>query len=77
VAQLYPRALGFLCVASYDSQGSGGGILTRLHTGLPITLVTSQLRHPLHSNGLLRMNRPTHFTPQKHYYFSDSGTHFC
>jgi hypothetical protein len=27
------RALGSLFVASYDSQGSGGGILTRLHTG--------------------------------------------
>jgi hypothetical protein len=33
VAQLCPRALGSLFVASYDSQGSGGGILTRLHTG--------------------------------------------
>jgi hypothetical protein len=33
VAQLYPWALGSLFVASYDSQGSGGGILTRLHTG--------------------------------------------
>jgi hypothetical protein len=32
VAQLYPRALGSLCVASYDSQGYGGGILTHLHT---------------------------------------------
>jgi hypothetical protein len=32
VAQLYPRVLGSLSVASYDSQGSGGGILTRLHT---------------------------------------------
>jgi hypothetical protein len=26
VAQLYPRALAFLSVASYDSQGFGGGI---------------------------------------------------
>jgi hypothetical protein len=34
VAQLYPRALGYIFVASYGSQGSGGGILTRLHTGL-------------------------------------------
>jgi hypothetical protein len=34
VAKLYPRALGSLYVASYDSQGYGGGILTRLHTGL-------------------------------------------
>jgi hypothetical protein len=33
VAQLYPRALGSIFVASYDSQGYGGGILTRLHTG--------------------------------------------
>jgi hypothetical protein len=32
VAQLYSRALGSLFVASYDSQGYGGGILTRLHT---------------------------------------------
>jgi hypothetical protein len=32
VAQLYLRALGSLLVASYDSQGSDGGILTRLHT---------------------------------------------
>jgi hypothetical protein len=33
VAQLYPRALGSLFVASYDSQDYGGGILTRLNTG--------------------------------------------
>jgi hypothetical protein len=31
---LYSRALGSLSVASYDSQGYGGDILTRLHTGL-------------------------------------------
>jgi hypothetical protein len=30
VAQLYPQALGSLFVAFYDSQGYGGGILTRL-----------------------------------------------
>jgi hypothetical protein len=30
VAQLYPQALGSLFVASYDSQGCGGGIRTRL-----------------------------------------------
>jgi hypothetical protein len=34
MAQLYPQALGSLFVASYDSQGYGGGIVTRLHTGL-------------------------------------------
>jgi hypothetical protein len=33
VAQLYPRALGSLFVTSYDSQGYGGGILTRHHMG--------------------------------------------
>jgi hypothetical protein len=33
VAQLHPRALGSFFVASYDSQGYGWGILTRLHTG--------------------------------------------
>jgi hypothetical protein len=32
VAQIYPRALGSLSVASYDSQGYGGGILSRLHS---------------------------------------------
>jgi hypothetical protein len=33
MAQLYPRALASLFVASYDSQGYGGGILTFLDTG--------------------------------------------
>jgi hypothetical protein len=33
VAQLCPQALGSLFVPFYDSQGYGGGILTRLHTG--------------------------------------------
>jgi hypothetical protein len=33
VAQIYPQALGSLSVASYDSQGYGGGILSRLHMG--------------------------------------------
>jgi hypothetical protein len=32
VARLYPRALGSHFVASYDSQGYGGSILTLLHT---------------------------------------------
>jgi hypothetical protein len=33
VAQMYSRALGSLFGASYDSQGYGGVILIRLHTG--------------------------------------------
>jgi hypothetical protein len=36
VAQLYSQALGYIFVASYDSQGYGGGILTRLHTGFTV-----------------------------------------
>jgi hypothetical protein len=32
VTQLYPQEPGSLLVAFYDSQGYGGGILTRLHT---------------------------------------------
>jgi hypothetical protein len=34
VAQLYPRALGSLFVASYDSQGYSGVIRIRLHVGM-------------------------------------------
>jgi hypothetical protein len=31
VSELYPQALGSLFVASYDSQGYGGGIRNRIH----------------------------------------------
>jgi hypothetical protein len=34
VAQLYSQALGSLFVASYELQDYGGGIRTRLHTGV-------------------------------------------
>jgi hypothetical protein len=40
VAELHPQALGSLIIV-YDSQGYGGGILTRLHTG------NGQYRKPL------------------------------
>jgi hypothetical protein len=40
VVQIYPRALGSLFVASNDSQGSGGGILTRLHPGCLVMLIS-------------------------------------
>jgi hypothetical protein len=33
VAQIYPRELGSLSIASYDSQGYGTGILSRLYAG--------------------------------------------
>jgi hypothetical protein len=36
-AQLYPRTLGSLYVATYDSQGYGGGILIRLQIAFFIT----------------------------------------
>jgi hypothetical protein len=32
VAKLYPQATGSLFVVFYDSQGYGGGIVSRLHT---------------------------------------------
>jgi hypothetical protein len=32
VTRLYPQALGFIFLASYDSQGYGGGNRPRLHT---------------------------------------------
>jgi hypothetical protein len=38
VARLYPQALGSLFVVSHDSQGYGGGVLTRLHTGFSNSL---------------------------------------
>jgi hypothetical protein len=33
MAKLYPQAMGSLFVASYNSQGYGGGIRTHLHIG--------------------------------------------
>jgi hypothetical protein len=45
VAQLYPRALGSLFVASYDSQSYGGSILTRLHTGIELAASWSCLQY--------------------------------
>jgi hypothetical protein len=38
VVQLYPQAMGSFFVNSYDSQGYGGGIRSRLHTGIEIWL---------------------------------------
>jgi hypothetical protein len=42
VAQLYTWALGSLSVASYDSQGYGGGILTSLSTGLKYSILSKK-----------------------------------
>jgi hypothetical protein len=51
VAHLYPQASGSLVVASCYSQGYGGGIRTRLHTGYCLTAPTVLLitsRHGPH-----------------------------
>jgi hypothetical protein len=50
VTQLYPQALGFLFVASYDSQGYGGGIRTHLHAGL-ISNCQSQSQSQIATDG--------------------------
>jgi hypothetical protein len=38
VTQLYPQAPGSLSVASYDSQGYGGGIRTQFHAAYLLTI---------------------------------------
>jgi hypothetical protein len=45
VARFYPQALGSLFVASYDSQGYGGGILSRLHMGMGKGLQVAPLKY--------------------------------
>jgi hypothetical protein len=46
MAQLYPQTLCSLYVASYDSQGDGGGIRSRLHCGGPgVSLPVSTCQH--------------------------------
>jgi hypothetical protein len=58
VSQLYPQALGSLFVASYDSQGYGGGIQTCLHAGsscyIALGWTTAQKTHLLPSNGYMQ-----------------------
>jgi hypothetical protein len=39
VSQLCPQTLGSLLVVSYESQGYGGGIITRLHARVFVVLV--------------------------------------
>jgi hypothetical protein len=59
VAQLYSQALGPLSVTSYDSQGYGGGIQNRLHTGMVLAsaaVLAIQPRHRAH-----RKQFPTFF----------------
>jgi hypothetical protein len=57
VAQLYPQALDYLFVASYDSQGYSGGIRPRLHTGFMQTYVGANSDLNL-GDGRFRKTRP-------------------
>jgi hypothetical protein len=50
VAQLYPPGTGSLFIASYDSQGYGGGILTRLHTCHTWVHLNGHLINPSHQS---------------------------
>jgi hypothetical protein len=57
VAQLYPRALGSLFVASYDLQGYIGGIVTRLHTGpAPATTPVGFMKPRQHKAPMTKQN---------------------
>jgi hypothetical protein len=61
VAQIYPWALGSLSVASNDSQGYGGGILSRLHARLSSISYIYTMRPHLWSSGhssWLQIRRP-------------------
>jgi hypothetical protein len=53
VAQLYSQVLGFLFIASYDSQGYGGGIRPHLHTGILILSANSQVESYVTTDGQL------------------------
>jgi hypothetical protein len=46
VALLYPQALGSFFLTSYDSQGYGGGIRPRFHTGVNWQLSLSHILRP-------------------------------
>jgi hypothetical protein len=69
VAQLYPRALGSLFVASYDSQDYGGDILTRLHVGLK-TLLKLKLIYDQQSVGQSVLVSGAHLGPLTNFSFS-------
>jgi hypothetical protein len=53
-----PPDTGFQFVASYDSQGCGGGILTRLHTGLTRVGVEVTLRPTVGQSVLVSGRHP-------------------
>jgi hypothetical protein len=54
VAQLYAQTLGSLFVASYDSQGCGGGVRPRLHAGSwRLLLLSTVFKENTASNNVL------------------------
>jgi hypothetical protein len=53
VARLYPQALSSLFIAPYNSQGYGGGIRLRLHTGYWLNVSNLMLRATSVSQSLL------------------------
>jgi hypothetical protein len=69
VAQLYPRALGSLFVASYDSLGYGGGIQTRLHMGTRSTKVNVTLRLAVYRQSVLAL-RPLRLMTRDFFFFN-------
>jgi hypothetical protein len=59
VAQLYPQSLGSFFVASYDSQGYGGGIRTRLHMAEMITVkIRVYLRLEVYRQSIRLVDKP-------------------
>jgi hypothetical protein len=62
VALLYPRALGSPLLASYDSQGYDGVILTRLNTEYELQVKVKVTLRPAVSRSV-RLGVSTHLGP--------------
>jgi hypothetical protein len=61
VAQLYPQALGSLFIASYDSQGYGGGIITSLHTKISSLILMMNSVNTVVANSLFNCTQFLHY----------------
>jgi hypothetical protein len=64
VAQLYPQTLGYFFIASYDSQGCGGGIRTCLHMGAAANRVRDTLQQQFTTNQLILVPSPLRTRPE-------------
>jgi hypothetical protein len=70
VAQLYPQALSSLFVASYDSQGYGGGIRSLLHTGyLQMSMLQLLYDWQFTVNQLVLASSPLRLTIRDSFFF--------